>query len=90
MCTVKNKINLIYEQIEKSKQIKKYDIDKEFILEYMKKYIEHRYNIFDFVLVKFCKENNIKYLVTDDSDFMFTLENVKDISTITANRKYRV
>lgn len=56
----------------------------------MKKYIEHRYNIFDFVLVKFCKENNIKYLVTDDSDFMFTLENVKDISTITANRKYRV
>lgn len=87
---IKEIIKLLYEQISQVVEIKAYNIDESFILEYMEKYAEHRYDIFDFALIKFCKENEIKYLLTDDSDFICTLEDVNDINIITANKKYNI
>lgn len=77
---------LLYTQISNCMEIVEYDINEDIIDEYNEKYHEHRYDIFDFTLLKFCKENNINYILTDDSDFASDKEYIKDINIMTANR----
>lgn len=83
---IKKIIKLSYDQISQVIEIESYNVDEEFILEYIEKYVEHKYDIFDFALIKFCEENEIKYLLTDDSDFISTIEEM-NINIITANKK---
>ena len=81
--------NLLYKQISQCVNITEYQISEEMIKEYNKNYNQHRYDIFDFTLLKFCKENNIECVLTDDSDFSSYKEYISDIKIITANRNLK-
>lgn len=81
---------LLYEQISNCMEIVEYNIDENVINEYNDKYHEHRYDIFDFALIKFCKDNNIDYVLTDDSDFTSYDEYVENIKIMTANKNISI
>ncbi len=78
--------DLLYNQISNCMEIIEFQINQSIIEEYIQTYKEHRYDIFDFVLLKFCKECNIKNILTDDVDFGSYQEYIKDLKIITANR----
>lgn len=79
--------NLLYSQISQCIEIIEYQISENTIKEYNENYKEHRYDIFDFALLKFCKENNIEYVLTDDSDFVSYEDYINDMKIMTANRR---
>ena len=81
--------DLLYTQISQCIEVIEYQINEHIIKQYNENYKEHRYDIFDFTLLKFCKENNIEYVLTDDSDFGSYKEYINDMKIITANRNLR-
>lgn len=84
---LKRMFELLYKQISQCINIMDYNIDDKSIKEYTNIYNLHRYDIFDFSLLKFCKENNIKHILTDDADFTSYMDFINNINIITANRK---
>ena len=81
--------SLLYNQISNCMEIIEYQISEDVLKEYNKDYKEHRYDIFDFTLLRFCKENNIEYVLTDDSDFASYKDYINDMKIITANRNLK-
>lgn len=86
---IQKMFKLLYSQISQCINIIEYNIDDKSIKEYIGIYNLHRYDIFDFTLVKFCKENNIKCILSDDADFTSCVDDQKDITIITANKKMK-
>lgn len=86
---LKRIFELLYSQISKCMEIIEYQINEDIIKQYNENYKEHRYDIFDFALLKFCKENHIGYVITDDSDFGSYKEYINDMKIITANRNLK-
>ncbi len=80
---------LLYSQISQCIEIVEYQINKDILKEYNDNYHKHKYDIFDFALLKFCKDNNIEYVLTDDSDFTSNEEYISDIKIMTANRNLK-
>lgn len=81
--------NLLYNQISQCMEIVEYQINKDILKEYNDNYEQHRYDIFDFALLKFCKENNIEYVLTDDSDFASYEDYISNMKIMTANRNLK-
>ena len=81
--------NLLYNQISECIEIKEYNIDRDVLNEYKEDYDKHKYDVFDFALLKFCKENDINYILTDDYDFASYEDYIRNMKIITANRKMK-
>ena len=80
---------LLYNQISQCMEIVEYQINQDTLKEYNDNYEQHRYDIFDFALLKFCKENNIEYVLTDDSDFASYEDYISNMKIMTANRNLK-
>lgn len=86
---LKGMFDLLYKQISKCIEIEEYNIDRDVLNEYKEDYDKHKYDVFDFALLKFCKENDINYILTDDSDFASYEDYIRNMKIITANRKMK-
>jgi len=86
---LKGMFDLLYKQISKCIEIEEYNINRDVLSEYKEDYDKHKYDIFDFALLKFCKENDINYILTDDSDFASYEDYIRNMKIITANRKMK-
>lgn len=86
---LKKTFELLYSQISQCMEIKEMLLDENCINFYNENFLEHRYDMFDFLLLKFCKDNNVDGVVTDDSDFSSYKEYVNNVSIITANRNLK-
>lgn len=82
---IKNKLELIQKQISSSICIIDYKTDIDFLNDYTLNFIKHKYDIFDFSLIKCCIENNISSILTDDSDFSTNSYLINKLNIITAN-----
>lgn len=83
---IQNELKLIYNQIDSCINIESYIIDKNFLAEYQQKYNSHTLDGFDFSLIKYCIDNKISNILTDDKDFGNYKEILNSISIFTANR----
>ena len=83
---IKKILELLYNQISNCMNIVEYNITENNIDEYKENYEKHSYDVFDFALLKYCKEKDIIYVLTDDSDFASYEEYEKNIKIMTANR----
>ena len=82
---IKNTMKLIYNQIKSCIKIESSNINLNSIQEFQDDFEKHNYDVFDFIIVKYCKENNINYILTDDIDF--SNNSCNNINIITANKK---
>lgn len=82
---LKEKFDLLYKQISTAIQILASNNNNIFLEDYICNFEKHKYDIFDFSLLKCCLENNISYILTDDSDFSSDSYLMKKINIITAN-----
>lgn len=83
---IKNMCDLILKQISECMEIIETSIHTDDIIEFNEHFTTHKYDIFDFSLLKFTKENNIDYLLTDDKDFSTGSYLIDQINIMTANR----
>lgn len=83
---IKNRLNLVFKKIKNDIGILTYDIKQEFLDDYILNFLKHKYDIFDFSLIKCCIENNISFILTDDSDFSSKSYLLDNFSIITANK----
>lgn len=86
---IQKMFKLLYNQISQCIEIIEYNLDDKVITEYTDIYNLHRYDMFDFILLKFCKDNNINHILTDDADFISYIDYIKNINIITANKKIK-
>lgn len=82
---IKKTMQLIYEQIKNCIKIEESNIDLKIIEEFQEDFENHNYDMFDFIIVEYCKENNVNYILTDDIDFSNSSFN--NINIITANKR---
>lgn len=82
---IKNKFKLLYNQISASIKILDYNTNNLFLNDYMDNFEQHKYDIFDFSLIKCCIEYNISFILTDDSDFSTNSYLMNKLNIITAN-----
>lgn len=82
---LKEKLNLLYKQISTAIQILDSDTNKNFLENYMFNFEKHKYDIYDFSLINTCIKNNIKNVLTDDSDFSSYSYLINNLNIITAN-----
>lgn len=82
---LKEKLNLLYKQISTAIQILDSDTNKIFLENYMFNFEKHKYDIYDFSLINTCIKNNIKNVLTDDSDFSSYSYLINNLNIITAN-----
>lgn len=82
---LKEKLNLLYKQISTAIQILDSDTNKIFLENYMFNFEKHKYDIYDFSLINTCIKNNIKNVLTDDSDFSSYSYLINHLNIITAN-----
>lgn len=83
---IQRELKVIYDQISNCINIEEYVINKNFLNEYQKKYDIHRYDVFDFSLIRYCQDNGINNILTDDKDFCSYKEILTTITILTANK----
>lgn len=86
---IKNTCDLILKQISKCMNVVDVTIKKDDINEFNENFNFHKYDIFDFALIKFAKDNNIDYILTDDKDFSTGSYLLDTINIMTANNNLR-
>ena len=80
----KKQFNMLYRQVARTMTILDYNIDSDFIKSYISQYDKANYDCLDAALANCCKDNGIKYILTDDIDFV-NIDGGVDV--LTANRK---
>lgn len=83
---IKEELDLIYNQVKKCMNISEYVISNETLLEFQNDYDNHKYDMNDFSLIKFCLDNDIKNILTDDKDFNSNLKMLNSINIYSANK----
>ena len=83
---IKNTCNLILKQISQCINVVDISIKNENIEEFNNNFTSHKYDIFDFTLLKFAEENNINYILTDDKDFSTGSYLIDKVNIMTANK----
>ena len=83
---IKNICSLILKQISKCINIVDVTINYEDIKNFNDNYTLHKYDIFDYILLKFAKDKNINFILTDDKDFSKGSYLLDNINIMTANR----
>lgn len=83
---IKSTCNLILKQISQCINVVDISIKNENIEEFNNNFTSHKYDIFDFTLLKFAEENNINYILTDDKDFSTGSYLIDKVNIITANK----
>lgn len=81
----KRKLTLLYKQISTAIQILDSYNNKTFLEDYIFNFEKHKYDIYDFSLINTCINNNIKNILTDDSDFSSYSYLINNLNIITAN-----
>lgn len=81
----REQLELIYKQIKSFAAIEDTEITRQIIEDYYNSFTAYKLDIYDYVLVDYCKKNNIKNIITDDKDFISVL---KDVNIYTANGNY--
>jgi len=86
---LKIKLKLLYAQIHSIVRILEYSINDGDISLYVEYYDNHRYDTFDYCLVKSCLKEGIRSIVTDDSDFYNGAYELENINIVTANKNLK-
>ena len=68
---------LILQQISACMEIKEENFSMDILSEFANLYKEHKYDCFDFALVKSCCNCDINKIITDDKDFVSSQEKIK-------------
>lgn len=82
---IRNICELIFKQISQFVTIVDLNLTNSDLLNFNSNYTDHKYDIFDYTLIKFSKENNVDYILTDDKDFSPNSYMLDEISIMTAN-----
>lgn len=83
---LKNTCELIFKQISQFIDIVDLELTNFDLQNFNLNYTNHKYDIFDYTLVKFAKENNVDYILTDDKDFSTGSYLLDGINIMTANK----
>ena len=83
---LKNTCELIFKQISQFIDIVDLELTNFDLQNFNLNYTNHKYDIFDYTLVKFAKENNVDYILTDDKDFSIGSYLLDGINIMTANK----
>ena len=80
---VKSELDTVLSQIKELYDIKKFNIEILGIDSYITDFGNHNCDDFDYLIIKYLKENGIKNMITDDRDYI----SVDGITLFTANSK---
>lgn len=67
---LKQRIELIYQQIHNAIEVRDCNIPTKSIVGYIDNMYSQRLDCNDYIVVEFCRENNICKILTDDSDYI--------------------
>lgn len=85
----KEQLDLIYRQISECMSIDNCDFTEYSLIEYKDNFNNHMYDIFDFSLLKFCRNKKINYILTDDADFTSYKTFTDKMNFLTANNRLK-
>ena len=67
---LKQRIELIYQQIHNAIEVRDCNVSTKSVVGYMDNMYSQRLDCNDYIVVEFCRENNINKILTDDSDYI--------------------